>query len=153
MLKEQKEKAFYISIFLYFVAIITLAGAYNEVVGDIRVFGKFLSVNRSKGECMLSIGSAFLPVLIARLIEIFNYTEIRLLTVFADTLRIGLGASYMLVIGVMLEVVLLGANSFNVLCKVLLVVSCAAMVWYAILEYISAVQYEIQKFFRLNELE
>lgn len=149
-----------ISIVAYLLAVVFFRGAYDEAVGDVRIFGRLLTVQRSWRECLLCIGCSLLFMLFINIIKVIadmdfarseikaeSSTALQCLAAHAkvavvEVLRMFLGVAVSFVEGMMFVAVLLGKCHYIGAGEVLLFLSCVAMVMYAVTEGIVAVQKE-----------
>lgn len=140
MYKKQRDRMFYISVSLYLIATILLADGNQGIIGEINLLGKVLVSHRRWGEFLLCMGSIFIPVLTARLIELVNYAGKRAVRAFSETLRFMWGIPVVGGMGVF-SFVLIGAHALQWYEGILLATVFATMVLYSVLEII-CVAYE-----------
>lgn len=141
MYKKQRNRMFYISVFLYLIVTILLANSNHEIIGEIKLPWKVLVSHRRWREFLLGLGCIFTPVLTAQLIELVNQTEKRAVRAFSETLRSMWGIPVVGGMGVF-SLVLIGAHALKWYEGILLATVFVTMVLYAVLEIICVVYEE-----------
>ena len=158
---------FGISIVGYLLAVVYFHGAYEEAVGETIFGGKLVTVHRSWRECLLCIGSSLLFALLVNVIafitnaestveidelEIDEYVESSTAlqrfgsyarVAVVEPLRMFAGVMVLLVEGVMFGAMLLEKCCYSGGGEVMLLLSCLAMVLYAVTEGVVAARKEL----------
>ena len=124
-----------IAILLYLFVNIMIAKQCGESMGEAEMFGSVHSIWRKWGEFVKMIGYAFIPSMVASILETWQQKRWRVVKIIARAIRTAIGAPAMLGVGGMAGIIILRVKDISMINGTIFMLLCMMMITYALLEY------------------